>query len=627
MTDLDTSSAQIRASQSDLSIANSSPRLLESNATTSTACINDVQQPVRRDLSSELLCPLCDQLFDRPVMVTCGHSYCEPCIERHTRDTRACVICKLDVGPFAAMIPSITLDNMVRKLKNQENIESSYDDLFICEEKLQKAPTPPISEEIPAQKMTRSLSQRSKRRLFFSIAGPTICSSPITPHRRRPLSPSARPAKSSLKIPPEPLNHSLSPPGFHNSHHRDDSLVLAGGNFRRNGFGRRSERFTAATTSAQSFAESSQISTGNSSKIDDESDGTKLKRNSFLRRSLNAFRSKSSGKEQKSFRVFAQIPEHPTEHHDVPEGDVEHLLPEKPTKSSIRSLWKRLFMPKKVSKVSPAAVQLLSQSPSTTDERSHHHTTISFVRLENEHDDPEYDEPLQLSKFSALGYYTGIGRKFERVASGCEITLVVFGHSGAGKTTFVRAIRQLFLEGTDRIRIIPMPERYRLAGIGMMPFPEGDNRLPHIVSMVLNNDETDMEYVLDIIDPEYDNSNLPQAYMDACDAAYLLVDTRNPASILSAHQIHRNMKHAQHIHVECEMLMNVPSEASGQTRVLSANALETTMKTIPIRDVCANQLDKGVLEEMLLSICERVTTARNPQTPTSSPIATSSSPS
>ncbi|CAH2662236.1 RING-type domain-containing protein [Caenorhabditis elegans] len=581
MTDLDTSSAQIRASQSDLSIANSSPRLLESNATTSTACINDVQQPVRRDLSSELLCPLCDQLFDRPVMVTCGHSYCEPCIERHTRDTRACVICKLDVGPFAAMIPSITLDNMVRKLKNQENIESSYDDLFICEEKLQKAPTPPISEEIPAQKMTRSLSQRSKRRLFFSIAGPTICSSPITPHRRRPLSPSARPAKSSLKIPPEPLNHSLSPPGFHNSHHhRDDSLVLAGGNFRRNGFGRRSERFTAATTSAQSFAESSQISTGNSSKIDDESDGTKLKRNSFLRRSLNAFRSKSSGKEQKSFRVFAQIPEHPTEHHDVPEGDVEHLLPEKPTKSSIRSLWKRLFMPKKVSKVSPAAVQLLSQSPSTTDERSHHHTTISFVRLENEHDDPEYDEPLQLSKFSALGYYTGIGRKFERVASGCEITLVVFGHSGAGKTTFV-----------------------------------------------LNNDETDMEYVLDIIDPEYDNSNLPQAYMDACDAAYLLVDTRNPASILSAHQIHRNMKHAQHIHVQCEMLMNVPSEASGQTRVLSANALETTMKTIPIRDVCANQLDKGVVEEMLLSICERVTTARNPQTPTSSPIATSSSPS
>ncbi|CCF23390.1 RING-type domain-containing protein [Caenorhabditis elegans] len=75
------------------------------------------------------------------------------------------------------------------------------------------------------------------------------------------------------------------------------------------------------------------------------------------------------------------------------------------------------------------------------------------------------------------------------------------------------------------------------------------------------------------------------------------------------------------------MLMNVPSEASGQTRVLSANALETTMKTIPIRDVCANQLDKGVVEEMLLSICERVTTARNPQTPTSSPIATSSSPS
>uniref|UniRef100_A0A8R1IMH4 Uncharacterized protein n=1 Tax=Caenorhabditis japonica TaxID=281687 RepID=A0A8R1IMH4_CAEJA len=59
----DAASLQMRASQSDLSIANSSPRL-ESNATTSTACINDVPA-LRRDLSSELLCPVCDQLFDR----------------------------------------------------------------------------------------------------------------------------------------------------------------------------------------------------------------------------------------------------------------------------------------------------------------------------------------------------------------------------------------------------------------------------------------------------------------------------------------------------------------------------------------------------------------------------------
>uniref|UniRef100_A0A1I7UXE4 RING-type domain-containing protein n=1 Tax=Caenorhabditis tropicalis TaxID=1561998 RepID=A0A1I7UXE4_9PELO len=144
----DGGSVQIRASPSHSSIANSSPTL-ESNATTSTACINDVQQPNRRDLSSELLCPLCDQLFDRPVMVTCGHSYCEPCIERHTRNTRSCVICKHDVGPFEAMIPSITLDNMVRKIKSQDSVETSYDDLFLCEEKVEKHPlsnkTSPVS--------------------------------------------------------------------------------------------------------------------------------------------------------------------------------------------------------------------------------------------------------------------------------------------------------------------------------------------------------------------------------------------------------------------------------------------------------------------------------------------------
>lgn len=49
----------------------------------------------------------------------------------------------------------------------------------------------------------------------------------------------------------------------------------------------------------------------------------------------------------------------------------------------------------------------------------------------------------------------------------------------------VRSIRQLFLDGCDdRVRVIPLAQRYKLAGIGVMPFPEGDNRLPHIVSLV-----------------------------------------------------------------------------------------------------------------------------------------------
>ncbi|EGT47850.1 hypothetical protein CAEBREN_04322 [Caenorhabditis brenneri] len=61
---------------------------------------------------------------------------------------------------------------MVRKLKNQDNIETSYDDLFICEEKLQKE----MALHQPESKVCRTMSQRSKRRLFFSIAGPTICS-------------------------------------------------------------------------------------------------------------------------------------------------------------------------------------------------------------------------------------------------------------------------------------------------------------------------------------------------------------------------------------------------------------------------------------------------------------------
>ncbi|KAF1763477.1 hypothetical protein GCK72_011743 [Caenorhabditis remanei] len=172
----DVGSAQIRASKSDLSIAHSSPGL-DSNATTSTACIND-GQPLRRDLSSDLLCPLCDQLFYRPVMVTCGHSYCESCIERYTRNTRICVICKHDVGPLEAMIRSITLDNMVRKLKNEDHIETttSYEDSFISEEKIQKDSTQsPPTQLIAAPRLIRS-SMLQKRRLSFSVAAPIICS-------------------------------------------------------------------------------------------------------------------------------------------------------------------------------------------------------------------------------------------------------------------------------------------------------------------------------------------------------------------------------------------------------------------------------------------------------------------
>uniref|UniRef100_A0A1I7UXE1 Mediator of RNA polymerase II transcription subunit 25 n=1 Tax=Caenorhabditis tropicalis TaxID=1561998 RepID=A0A1I7UXE1_9PELO len=121
---------------------------------------------------------------------------------------------------------------------------------------------------------------------------------------------------------------------------------------------------------------------------------------------------------------------------------------------------------------------------------------------------------------------------------------------------------------------------------------------------------------------EKGNSNLPQAYMDACDAAILLIDARNCASLLSAHQIQRNMKTAQHAHVQCEMLMNTPTDDSGQARVLQSNALETSTKRA-VREICVKQMDRRLVEEMLLGLCERVSTARKPALP--SPQSTTSS--
>lgn len=532
------------------------------------------------------------------------------------------------------MIPSITLDNMVRKLKNQDNIETSYDDLFICEEKLQKE----LALHQPESKVCRTMSQRSKRRLFFSIAGPQICSSPITPHRRRPLSPSARPMKSSLKIPPEslkfasPTSHQYSPSDYKNlsqQQQQNEDSIVAGPLFRRNGYGRRSERFTSATMAKtadlpecfdESSAHESTILGVVNTTENNESDGGKLKRNSFLRRSLNAIRSKtgrSSMRKSMNFRVI-ELPDVVPEDSEVlispeKEEEVNEEEHKKEGKSSIKNLWKRLFLSKKGSKIGDngAKVELLRHDKKDEYGGSSSHistTTISFVRLENQHDDPTEPHHHLLNSHFALGYYTGIGRKFERIASGSEITLVVFGHTMAGKTTFVRSLRQLFLEGTDRIRVVPIAERYRLAGIGMMPFPEGDNRLPHIVSLVINNDADDVEYVLDVIDPEYDNSNLPQAYMDACDAAILLIDGRNCASLLSAHQIQRNMKGA-HANVQIEILLNMPFESSCQA--LPSEHLETTMGRKAI-EMCCKKLNRQAVEEMLLALCERVSAARRP---------------
>ncbi|EFP08414.1 CRE-PAR-2 protein [Caenorhabditis remanei] len=500
------------------------------------------------------------------------------------------------------------------------------------------------------------------RRLLVVIL--SVCL-PINPHRRRPLPPSARPTKSSLKLPPDASNffQSTSSPESNTSggdycrRQRHDDSIIAGAaslQFRRNGFGRRSERFTSSTSSGiqmmmmemsdleEEIEENSSMIlklTSSKKKDSDDADGTqKLKRNSFFRRSLNAFRSKTGVRGVRGTKVsdISTIPEDSEallgdSEGEEPEDSKNDKNDKNAKKSNMKSIWRRLFLSKKSEKSEKSSQKSEKSEAPPIQLLRHEHLkdetsfSTTFIRLENQHDDPRYTEHVKNSAHFAFGYYMGIGRKFERVAGGSEITLVVFGHAMAGKTTFVRSIRQLFLVGTDRIRVIPLAERYRLAGIGMMPYPVGDNRLPHVVSLVINND--DVEYVLDIIDPEYDNSNLPQAYMDACDAAYLLIDTRNSASHLSTRQILRNMKSARH--TQCEILMNIPSESCGQPRVVSSDDMEIIMlkKSAPIRELCVNELDRSGVEQMLLSMCERVSTARKSTIPitssaTSSPTIT-----
>ncbi|CAB3402732.1 unnamed protein product [Caenorhabditis bovis] len=558
----------IRASRSDLSISTSSPRL-ESNATSSTSCFTDGL--TRRDLSSDLICAICNQLFERPVLVTCGHSFCEACIERRCRHTRECFICQKDVGDFEAMIPSITLDNLVRKLKLSDN--GSLDDLFIC-------------EEASKSRMERSLSTRSKKRCYFSIAAPTVCASPINLPRRHPLSPNALPVKSSLKYAMSPSRISMQ---SDSSYCEVDGMYKSGENaakpdhFRRNSFGRRSERFTTSTRSNRN-------ETG---EVDNENDKN-FKRNSLLRRSWNALKQKTTGR-----RSFTLIIEEPEDYDDneIVDEQIDEKFGESKRRSLLGKAWKKLFVSKK------------SNRRIIMDKRGVANPTLKYSPQEPLLENCEVD----VVKHN-LGYYAGIGKKFERVASGEEIAIVVFGHTQSGKTTFVRALKECFINcDSSPIRVLTLSERYSLGGIYSLPYPEGDNRLPHIVSVVMKLDE-DTETFIDIIDPEYDDSCLPQAYMDACDAAFFIIDTRNCASILSAHQIQRNLKHGQEKQVPCEIVVNVPDENT-ESRLLSANVCENLAKNMKssMVEICAKKLNHKAMEELLFMTYQQICESRRMQ--------------
>ena len=75
--------------------------------------------PGLAEMHRQLLCPVCDCIFERPHVLPCQHAFCERCISNvlHvTRPSSHCITCKL---PFfrrdVAMSP--VLDGVVKAFK------------------------------------------------------------------------------------------------------------------------------------------------------------------------------------------------------------------------------------------------------------------------------------------------------------------------------------------------------------------------------------------------------------------------------------------------------------------------------------------------------------------------------
>ncbi|CAI4222145.1 unnamed protein product [Auanema sp. JU1783] len=151
--------------------------------------------------------------------------------------------------------------------------------------------------------------------------------------------------------------------------------------------------------------------------------------------------------------------------------------------------------------------------------------------------------------------YDGTGSLFQKIEAGEEITVVVFGKSGVGKTTFLDNVA-LSVEKYFRkhARMVGLTERTMWSGLQI-----STRSLAHMMTMALTTPTK--TYVIDIIDAvSYveGSSHTWDSFIRASDAAVLLYSCTDSPSLLNVMTTHRHI--SKLLRKPCVLLGNNFSE-------------------------------------------------------------------
>ncbi|XP_072329379.1 E3 ubiquitin-protein ligase TRIM39-like, partial [Scyliorhinus torazame] len=92
------------------------------------------------DLTQELTCPICLEIFTQPVSLECGHHFCSSCISQSWQEVPGDVSCPQCRQVFTQrnVRPALTLNNIVERFRGQKVKVTQPQEEFYCQEHEEK---------------------------------------------------------------------------------------------------------------------------------------------------------------------------------------------------------------------------------------------------------------------------------------------------------------------------------------------------------------------------------------------------------------------------------------------------------------------------------------------------------